>query len=149
MSTVAPWWPSDMTKALQQRWWYSSTTSLDYCWCTMNKSPITNSNYHVWPVPALKRTSPMLSLKISFSSPTSTPLLCFRPFLLNSGSLKLLMAIQKEGKTVEIERLEGGGGGRERTTVFLTPVLHIFELMRKKSLNGKEKRKKQDFLQPW
>lgn len=77
VSTVAIWWPSAMTKALQQRWWYSSTTSLDYRRCAMNKLPITISNYHVWPIPALRRTSPMLHLKTSFFSIFSPPLSVF------------------------------------------------------------------------
>lgn len=50
VSTVAPWWPSDMTKALQQRWWYSSTTYC--CWCSMNKPP-----YYDFKLPCVARSS--------------------------------------------------------------------------------------------
>lgn len=55
--------------------------------------------------------------------PTAPPhsSLCFPPFLLNSGSLKLPDGHFK--KMVEIEGLEGG---RESTKVSLTAVLHIF-----------------------
>ena len=50
---------------------------------------------------------------------------------------------------VEIEGLERGGG-REGTKVSLTPVLHIFELMRcAEKQNPKWGGKKQDFLHPW
>ena len=78
------------------------------------------------------------------------PFLHFPPFLLNSGLLKLPdgHSFQKGGKTAEIEGLERGTG---KTKVSLTPVLHIFELMRcaERENTKWEGEKKQDFLHPW
>lgn len=140
VSTVAPWWLSDTTKALQQRWWYSSTTSLDYCWCAMNKPP-----YYDFKLPCVadsssQKTQPHAIPEDIFFSNIISPPLCFQPLLLNSGSLKLHdgLYFQKEGKTVKIEGLERRGG-RERTNVSDTSVTY-FELMRKKTLNCKEKK---------
>lgn len=151
VSTVAIWWPPDMTKALQQRWWYSSTTSLDYCWCDMNKPPITISNYHAWPIPTPRGPTPCYLWRLHFSPPfPPTP---FPPLLLNSGSLKLPDGhyFQKEGKMQVIEGLEGGGG-RDGTKAFLTSVLHISELMRRAEKEntkyGKGGKKIKDFLHP-
>lgn len=120
VSTVAIWWPSAMTKALQQRWWYSSTTSLDYRRCAMNKLPITISNYHVWPIPALRRTSPMLHFKTSFFSIFSPHALFFTfPVKQWFSEIAWWPSFSNRRKMVEIEGLEEGGG-RDGTKVCYT-----------------------------
>lgn len=155
---MAPWWPSDMTKALQQRWWYSSTTSLDYCWCAMNKPP-----YYDFKLPCVayscsQKTQPHAIFEdfIFLSDIFFSPCL-FSTFAVKQWFTEIawrpFFSKEKE-KMVEIEGLEGGGG-RERGPKCPWHLRYIFlnwwdgrgygEEEKKKTLNRKgekqEKRK--------
>lgn len=153
VSIVAPWWPSDMTKALQQRWWYSSTTYC--CWCSMNKPP-----YYDFKLPCAARSSsqktqPLAMFEdfIFLSDIFFPPSLCFPPFLLNSGSLKLPdgHSFQKEGKN---DRNWGVGRRRRKREdqsvpdTCVTYFLNWWDVLRNKTLNGKGKRKNKIFCDP-
>lgn len=111
---MAPWWPSDTTKALQQRWWHSSTTSLGYCWCSMNKPPCYKFKLPCVACPALKGPSPMLSSKISFSSPKSRPLLVSHLFCLTAVRWNCLAAILFRQEWEKVKVNKGRNWGLER-----------------------------------
>lgn len=132
---MAPWRPSDMTKALQQSWWYRSTTSLVYGLCSVNKPPHYDFKFPCVARSSSQKTQPHAIFQDFFFLP---PPLWFPPFLLNSGFQKLPdgHSSQKEGRMVEIEGLKGG---RESTCV---THFWIDEMCQeRKTLNGEEKRK--------
>lgn len=142
---MAPWRPSDMTKALKQSWWYRSTTSLVYGLCSVNKPPHYDFKFPCVARSSSQKTQPHAIFQdFFFLFDAPPPPIWFPPFLLNSGFQKLPdgHSSQKEGRMVEIEGLRGG---RESTCV--THFLNWWDVPRKE--NTKWEGKKNDFLQPW
>ena len=83
---MAPWRPSDMTKALQQSWWYRSTTSSVYGLCSMNKPPHYDFKFPCVARSSSQKTQPhAIFQNFFFLSDVPPPTLWFPPFLLNSG----------------------------------------------------------------
>lgn len=151
-------WPLDGHLTWQKHSSRDDGTAQQPAWTTADapwiSHPITISNYHVLPIPALRRPSPMLSSKTSFSSPMSfPPLSLFSTFAVKQWFTEIAwwpFFSKRKGKWKKLrvwwEAVEERGPKCPWHLCYI--FLNWWDVLRKKNTKCEGKRKKQDVCAP-